>query len=272
MNPADEIGKQSPIEKFDEMIELHGEVIKDVNKLSTLDYHTLRNTFLEWIANHVELFKDFTITDMKIAFNRAIRRGAITAGDDKDIEIRRSISDTLEEIKEKEAKAKVETMTCATCGNDKELEHFGNHRGGGKKTVCNQCIVKKRQETLKKNKKNEEEELERLREKNRELVEKLEAEEEKNRDVETVKKPTHGFKTEEEYFTEELGEGLYFISAILKQRPTNKLFHVTDQIEAKSTAEAIGLFTLQVTKEHAIISIGYEKAIHNTDTGSEGSK
>ncbi len=256
-----EIGKQTPKEVLQECIDLYGEFLKSMNNVSQEVYWDILEDMIEYVENNSEIVKDFQTSDYKWVLNVKLRRGPETVGDHADI-LKKAEEVKKEANRIQEENKKEESQICRECDRDRVLRKFPFQVGSKDKrqTTCKDCLLEKQRKL-------EEEQA---------AAEKIEAEkkaieEEKCDRVETKRYPRREEKsmedkTEKEVAEEDLGPGLYFMSVILKCNVRNKLYHVTDQFHAASTAEAIGTMIMRPEcKNEIIISIGYEKAIHNTD-------
>ena len=269
------IGLKSPEELFADTLNLHGDFIKTVGGLSALSWEALLYPVNTSIKESPEKFYHFMVSDYKKMLTRmagCVRGEEINVMNDF-IELFNAEQKPQPEvkvvIKKPEPNKEPPYKTCNTCEVTKSTEEFRTVKGGAKGKQCSECFAdtiskgrnkgfSERKRTYKEQVRKEvaeefTEKLRDLQQKNGHLSSKLEAC--KSRKV---------YANEEDVDREVLGSGLYFMSAILKDPESGKLDHVTDQVEAKSKEEAIGLFVLkELVQGQIIISIGYEASIHN---------
>lgn len=267
MGRIDEIGKQPPLEIYQECLYLYGEILKHFQKRSQMDYNDITADLRSFIMSNEEHLKEYTVRDYKALLNDRLKKGNHTIGDHDSI-----LGDLKIEKEKQDAEDHAEKKVCKECKKEKELEFFPNVKGGKKGAMCKKCrgdkisAGHKKTDTLVDLKdRNAEINSQKLIEdsgENPEVKTELDLIRERNAKLEEELADCQaGTTTEKDMEDEDLGSGLYFIAAILKDQCSKRLYHVTDQIQAETTAAAIGSFIMKKDiKNQIIISIGYEKA------------
>ena len=251
-NRVAEIGRKSPIELFENSLNLYGGIIRDANGLSVDDFKNITDDISKFIRENHYLVADLTEINFKKILNYQAKQNSKSII--HSIGVIQSILDENNLVKA----APEEKKECKVCLEIKLLESFPKFGGGNRTDTCAKCRGKAISEGLKAKKnriKSKEDvqkdiEIKYLRAKNEEYF----------RKIEILNSPE--LMTEDEWFgLRSKSAGLYFMSAILKEQNTGELFNVIDQIDADSEEHAIGLFVLsEDVKNHIIISISHIKS------------
>jgi vacuolar-type H+-ATPase subunit I/STV1 len=274
-NRVNEIGKQTPIEVFQDCLDLHGEMIQHVHNCSNTDFNHIVDDFKKFIEANTELLSDYLVGDYKKILNHKIRTGIETIGSHAEIfsDLENKAQEKKEEEKKKAKKKSQEVKRCSVCGFEKDLNDFPSHQNGKLMKTCNPCRDKRHEKMGKRREEDNEIKktvLEELREKNAKLTAQLEKCQEE--------KPKVNYIDEQEWLAQqEAGKGLYFLSAILKDRETGELSNYIETINGNSAQEVVGTFVLtEEVKNSIIVSISYikqdEKNVHNKGTMPSGSE